>query len=146
MSKFGSVDRTNVPDKNNFPCTCLQKFSNWFSSTGKGSAAALSDLQGNTHKNLSTLISFKPKFVLSALSFGPHRSLSFLSICRLSPCQIPSFPHLPHYLRLCARLLLHQVDQIPYVFLIALITISDAKAAADRLAREVAKQGFQSLE
>ena len=50
-------------------------------------------------------------------------------------------------MRLCARLLLHQVDQIPpCVFLIALIAIPDAKAAADRLAREVAKQGFQSLE
>jgi hypothetical protein len=35
---------------------------------------------------------------------------SFLSTCRLSPCQIPSSLHLPHYLRLCARLLLRQVD------------------------------------
>ena len=71
----------------------------------------------------------------------------FCSICRLSPSHIPLIPHFLHYLRLFARLLLHQVDHIPPCFFpVALITISDAKAAADRLAREVAKQGFQSLE
>ena len=129
-------------------CTCLQEsfFNLCFTNLnwqGQGSACSTFRL---ARKLLSTIISFKSKLVLSALSLI-RRSLSFLSICRLSPCQIPSFPRSPHYLRLCAQLLLHQVDQFPpCVFLIALITISDAKAAADRLAREVAKQGYQSLE
>lgn len=57
---------------------------------------------------------------------------------------VPSFTPLFEGLRSaptapgCSIFILH--------ILIALITITDAKAAGDRLAREVTKQGFQSLE
>ena len=129
----------NVPGKKNMHVLAKSFLIHWQGSVWH-STFRLSRKQ-NLYYNI-----IQPKLVLSALSLI-RRSLSFLSICRLSPCQIPSFPRSPHYLRLCAQLLLHQVDQFPpCVFLIALITISDAKAAADRLAREVAKQGYQSLE
>jgi len=57
---------------------------------------------------------------------------------------IPSFTPLFEGLRSAPTAPGHSSS--PCIFLVALITITDAKAAADRLAREVAKNGFQSLE